>query len=286
MQKLNVKLENTNFKNLTEYTIVMQAIMPLVKGAKLDLYQLHGSTDQTQFLAQEAEQDLIHVSLLVEAAKRVTEYPNDSLSHELFYGIRRQNIALNWLYYDEKLINTFLLLLHKLAVAYTLKYKSNNQTASLEILLSAALPEKVQQQAFVNAYRNFKSQIAANEIIDYKKFWREYLPAVKEFKGKPELITSLLFTQQLSIISGNHQPLMEALQVTGKLSSVNQLIALGDNEWKEIIKKSGVPEFIKGENEGERIAAYANQMQTFLNAAYPTQKIALMLKKKNCPLKM
>ncbi|MBK8413034.1 MAG: hypothetical protein IPL22_00135 [Bacteroidetes bacterium] len=308
LQKLNVKLENTNFKNLTEYTIVMQAIMPLVKGAKLDLYQLHGSTDQTQFLAQEAEQDLIHVSLLVEAAKRVTEYPNDSLSHELFYGIGRQNIALNWLVlykksdkelrtaiiksvkekiikdYDEKLINTFLLLLHKLAVAYTLKYKSNNQTASLEILLSAALPEKVQQQAFVNAYRNFKSQIAANEIIDYKKFWREYLPAVKEFKGKPELITSLLFTQQLSIISGNHQPLMEALQVTGKLSSVNQLIALGDNEWKEIIKKSGVPEFIKGENEGERIAAYANQMQTFLNAAYPTQKIALMLKNKELPI--
>ncbi|MBK8875106.1 MAG: hypothetical protein IPN13_14810 [Bacteroidetes bacterium] len=86
LQKLNVKLENTNFKNLTEYTIVMQAIMPLVKGAKLDLYQLHGSTDQTQFLAQEAEQDLIHVSLLVEAAKRVTEYPKFTFARIILWN--------------------------------------------------------------------------------------------------------------------------------------------------------------------------------------------------------
>ena len=231
------------------------------------------------------------------------------LSHELLYGTGKQGIALKWpaLYgkideeiktalakseadkiikgYNDEEVASFLQLIHASTVANALQTGDENQTTPLGEILTVALPEKAHQEALISAYRDFKNQSSQNENIDYGKFWSEYLPRVKEFQENPELISKVLYTQQLSILSGNHLPLMTVLQQDPQTSSVKQLVALQDDQWKTIIAKAGVPEFVKGATEEERMNAYADQMQSFLYAAYPTQKIAVMLDRQELPIK-
>ncbi len=303
----------TKVEERTEYEILTGKLLPFLKENKVELIELADSNEQVAFTSGELDENQIKIQTIVDAESlRLGRKENDgenenfscpNLSNELLYGIGRQDIALDWLVlfkktdgelknaieesvkdkiikeHDEQIIAGFLKLIHQCATKYTLRHKDENQPVSLEKMLSAALPEKEQQTAFVNAYRNFKSENRDGEQIDYKNFWTEYLPQADEFKDKPELISSLLLNQQLLIISGNHQPLIEELQVERKISTVTQLMDLEDDELKEIVKKTGVPEFITGENEEEKINSYANQIQTLLNAAYPTKKIALMVKK-------
>ena len=234
---------------------------------------------------------------------------NRNIAHELLYGLGWQQIMLDWLIlykktesellnaiqksieqkiiqkYDEKILKAVLEGIHQCAANYFLTYQDSEKTPSLQKLLSGALPESAQQVAFVDAYRNFKSNVPKEEIIDYKKFWQEYLPAQAIFKKSPELIPALLLSQQLIVLSGNHQPLVEELQVNQKISAVSELVALEENDWKEIIKKTGIPDFVEGNTDEEKVANYASQVQTLINAAYPTQKIAVMLGKQELPVK-
>jgi len=152
-------------------------------------------------------------------------------------------------------------------------------------MVSIALPEKQYQNAFVNSFRDYETLIYINKEIDYKIFWNDYLPNIKEFKEHPDLISNLLLTQQLTIISGSHQPLMEELKIKRKLMLVTDLLEYKNRDWQEIILKTGVPKYIEGKNEEEKNLNYKYQIQTFLNAAYPTQKISLMLKNRELPIK-
>jgi hypothetical protein len=234
---------------------------------------------------------------------------NRNIAHELLYGIGRQQIILNWLIlykktedellqaiqksieqkiiqnYDNKIISTVFEGIQQCAANYFLTYQGPDKTPSIQKILSVPLPEYAQQVAFVDAWRNFKNSVSKKEIIDYKKFWQEYLPSQEIFKKNPELIPALLLSQQLTVLSGNHLPLMEELQVNCKISSASDLVALEENEWKEIIKKTGVPDFVEGKNDDEKVINYANQVQSLINAAYPTQKIAVMLGKQELPIK-
>ena len=136
----------------------------------------------------------------------------------------------------------------------------------------------------MKAQRNFKSQVPPDEVIDYRKFWNEYLPGTEVFKERPELVSALLFNQQLAIITGNYQPLIEDLQVTRKISSVADLFAIEDRNWQEIITKTGIPAFITGAGDEEKTDAYCMQIRAFLNAAFPSMKIAKMVKNHELPI--
>jgi len=337
-EAINVDLIVSMFDKKTEYDILMGKLSPFLKQCKVTLIDLAKSNDQIKFVASGLDESESKIQTAVDAeviskSKKEDKKTNDSksvdvksdpkkknpnsketrsglesFSHELLYGIGRQNIALNWqtLYkktdsqlktaienstkekiikvYSKKEIAAFLEIIQTNAAFFMLQHKDDNKSTSLEKMLSSALPKKEQQEAFINSYRDFKNRVPENEKIDYKKFWSEYLPNVKEFKENPELVSSLLLAQQLIIISGRHQPLMAELQVKRKISSVIELVDLSEKDWKEIIAKTGVPEFIKGSTEEEKIDSYAKQMQSMLNAAYPTQKIASMLKKKELRL--
>ncbi len=285
----------------TEYEILMGKLIPFLKESRVILFELSDSEEQVHFASDELDEKELNIRIAVEAESlrmKKKDYKNNekigsgkikgqknpnemcncqNLSHELVYGLGRQNITLNWqvLYkrtkgelvkaieksvnekiikeYDKKDIDTFLKIIHNCAGEYILLYKGENQPYSLAKILSSALHKKEQQTAFINAYRNFKNQVPENETITFNKFWSEYLPKIKEFKENPELIDGLLLTQQLTIISAGHQPLMQELQVNRKISSVTELVSIEETTWKEIISKSGVPEFIKGKDQDERI---------------------------------
>jgi hypothetical protein len=305
VSNLHVLITKTDER--TEYDILMSKLLPFLQESNVTLAALGTSSDQVKFTSDELDEREIKIKVAVAAEGLRTER-NENLSHELLYGIGRQNILLNWLAlyrntdnelrlaikrsiesgiiktFDESAITAFLQLIHEYATAYTLQYSNENKRASLEKILSAALPAREQREAFVTAYRAFKNQATADEGVDYKRFWSDYLPNITVFKENPALIPALLLTQQLTIISSNHPPLMEELQVARKIASVTALIEFDDEEWKAIITKTGVPPYIRAGNTADGIAEYATQIQSFLHAAYPTQKVAAMLKKKELPV--
>ena len=329
----NLHVLLTKKEERTEYEILMGKLIPFLKESKVNLRELALSKDQVKFTSGELDEGETKIQIAVDAESlRNTKKENskkenstsesknekksdktdkcncERLSHELLYGLGRQNILLNWLLlykktdaeinaaisksvktqiikeFSEKEIKLFLEIIHVCATEYALKYKSENQEASLAERLSLVLPKQEQQSAFITAYRSFKNQ-AEKENIDVKTFWNEYLPSQKEFKEKPELIPALLLNQQLIILTGNHLPLIQALQGNNKITSVTQLLEYSDEKWNELVGKTGVPEYISGNDKEEKKINYVGQLQSFVNAAYPTQKIALMLAKDELPLK-
>ncbi len=298
VKNLSVLITKNNRK--TEYEMLMAALNPFLEESRVRLIDLAKSEDQVHFVAGELDEDESKIRIAVDA-ETLNAYTKRKLSHELLYGIGRQQILLDWtvLYkknndelntaitssvkaniiktFRQDEIISFLNLVHANASSFVLINKGANQTVPLSKMLSAALPKKEQQDAFVNAIRNYYN--SANNKADYKKFWNEFLPNDPIFKKNPNLISNLLFSQQLALIGGGNQPLLEELQVNRKFTSATQLLELDSDTWKEIFTKTGIPDFIKANTEDERIKIYTDQFQTVLNAAFPTQKIALMLKK-------
>ena len=81
-------------------------------------------------------------------------------------------------------------------------------------------------------------------------------------------------------MSGNHLPLEQELQVNRHITSPVQLMEISADGWKEILTKTDVPPFIQGNSQEEKIRLYTDHIQTILNAAYPTQRIGMMLRNK------
>jgi len=51
---------------------------------------------------------------------------------------------------------------------------------------------------------------------------------------------------------------------------MHELVELEKSDWLELIKKTGVPDFIEGENDEEKMDWYAGRMQSLFNASFPT----------------
>ena len=285
----------------TEYEALMSALNPFLEESQTTLSDIATSNDQLAFTASELDVDLLRIKIAA-SAELLRKVDESRLLHELLYGIGRQDISLNWtaLYkqheeylrkaivksVDEKIIRefhdkeitAFLAAIEQFSTKHLLDDKEADKGNSLNAMLQNALPEEKQRFAFVSALRSFNGS-------DFRDFWSQHLPDQPEFKDKPELTASLLLTQQLTLLTGNHQALVNELKVTKGVTSVHQLFDLEKSDWVAIIQKTGVPDFIKGDNEEERVQKYSETMQAFLNASLPTRRIEKMIEKNDLPIK-
>lgn len=285
-----------------EYELLMRKLTLFLEQNNTNLIDLAQSDDQVTFTASELEENKFKIRLLVDAeALRLKVQSTHPVSHELLYGIGRQQVKISWavLYkkkdaelraligssvqrnlvrtFTEDEIRKFLDAIHAAASAASLSATGPGGTVTLDKLLTNALPEQKQRLAFVNAVRSFSGE-------HFSEFWSDYLPKDKEFKNNPGLISNLLFNQQLTLITGNNYELINELQVNRKLTTVTQLLEIPAPEWEALIANTGIPGFIKGENETDRVRNYAVQIRNILNAAFPTQKITIMLDRKELPV--
>jgi len=213
---------------------------------------------------------------------------------ELLYGMGRQNIRLEWpalavtkekmlsaaitksiqeniiSAIDDATITNFLSLIKKTASDLILKDEQVVNTIPIGKVLGFSLKEPALQNTFINAYINFEGTP--------EQFWNEHLPSQPGFQNQPRLFQSLQLTNQLSALSGNHIPLVEELQVHRGITSPMELLELSKEDWQAIIGKTGLPEAIRTDENGEGVDLYIEEMQDILHAAYPTQKIALMIR--------
>jgi len=293
---LDVTITQTDTR--TEYETVMSALSAFLKESETSLQEIAASSEQLAFTAAELDLDLVRVTIAA-SAEVLSQETEEELSHELLYGIGRQDVRLDWavLYkkqeaelraaiakstdqrvigaFEEVEVAAFLSTIRKFAAKQLLKDKNGHNT--LNAMLSNALPDETQRFSFLNAVGTFTGS-------DFRKFWSEHLPAQPEFKDKPELVSNLLLTQQLAVLTGNHQALVNELQVKRGIASTHQLFDLEKNDWVAIIKETGVPDFVKGNNDEEKIVSYAELMKSALDAAFPTQRIAKMVEKNQLPI--
>lgn len=296
VRKLDVFLRGRDER--TEYEIVTDKIEKFLRESSTTLDEIAKSYDQLVFTSGELDIPLSKIQILISAEK--LSKSQRQISRELLYGIGRQNIRLDWqsLYrktddelksaitssQDENIIRKhkdeeirlFLDILHKTTPGNMLGGKNAGDETSLNKVLSYSLPDEKQRLSFLEALRKFDG--------DYSEFWNNYLPNQPEFKGKPELVKGLLFSQQLSLITGNHNALIGELQTNRKITSISQLMEMEQKDWNEILKKTGVPDFIQGENEEAKIENYSAVLKNILDAAFPTLRIASMVRKNEIPI--
>ncbi|MCI0364498.1 MAG: Tc toxin subunit A, partial [Phycisphaerales bacterium] len=298
VQGLDVPIAQTDAR--TEYEIVMSLLNAFLKESEVSLREIAMSGDQLAFTAAELdiEPDRINIAAAAELLARQKER---RLSHELLYGIGRQDIALDWavLYrkpeeelreaitrsvteriiraVPDKEVEAFLQTLREAAVKQVLDDKKTDAGNALNEMLSTALPKETQRLSFMKAVNTYTGS-------DFRDFWNKHLPAQPEFKDNPQLISNLLLNQQLTLLTGDHQALVKELQVNRELDSIDKLMDLESSDWLEIVKKTGVPDFVEGKDDDSKRRRYTEQMQNMLNAAFPTQRIARMVAKDQIPI--
>ena len=284
----------------TEYETLIDALKTFLKQNGANLRDIASSSDQLKIVAAALDVDPDRLAIAA-AAELLAQQRGTRLSHELLYGLGRQGIALDWavLYrkpedelreavarsVTDRVIGaipdgelaTLLTALRDAAVRQVVDDARTGAGNMATERLSAALPDVDQRVSFLKAVSTYTGS-------DFETFWRKHLPEQPEFKEKPALVANLLLTQQLTALTGNHHALVRELQVTRKVRSLDQLLQFGTSEWVEVIKKTGVPAFVAGDDDDHRARVYAHRMETLLNAAFPTARIARMLERDLLPI--
>ncbi len=129
-------------------------------------------------------------------------------------------------------VSAFLSALARMAAKGILgtKVQGSNQVAEL---LANVLPDESKRDAFVQAIASFEGK-------DFRDFWSKHVPSLPEFRDKPELVQRVLLGQQITMLVGNHQPMVGELIEARKIGSVAELFELGENDWRDIVMKAGV----------------------------------------------
>ena len=299
LQNWNVLLTNKDIRGATEYALLTAAVKPFVEENKLSLYQLADSADQQLFLANETNQNADHVSVLVTAFKLVNDHPNKALSTQLLYGIGREGLSLDWTsllttpkqtiqgaivqagvdniisVLPKETITAFVDQLAGLAVDMVFKKDAAGKPTPLAAVLQLATDNPDLQKSFLTLHQNFEGTA--------KEFWTAFLPKQDGFKDKPALIQKLQLTNQLSIVSGQHLPLVQTLLTKRKIKQPSDLLDISSADLKALILKAGVPDFVEGASDDEKAAALADTIKNLSNAAFATPLIARMVAQKTVP---
>src|SRR5262249_41391289 len=162
--------------------------------------------------------------------------------------------------FSDEVIAAVLIALNAAASQQALAEGADQPNSFKSMLTNAGLDDS-QQQAFAYEFARFGG-------IDYRQFWTEILPNTPQFKDNPQLISCLLLTQQLTVLSGNHQALVQELQTTRNVASLDQLVGFTPNDWLSAVNNAGVPDFITGDTEEERQLAYATLLESVVNSTF------------------
>lgn len=291
----NVHVVLSEPDNRTEYELLMSKLTPfLIDSGGVQLLDLSKSDEQVSFTANELDEHISKIRIAVDAEVINAEIADPDFYeryHEILYGIGRQQVTLTWLSlyrrkedelkttisdavrqniiqkFPDAIIDIFLGKLHDAIIKHVINYAGSAGSATLDELLANALIDPKMRKAFIDALRRYKG--------DYRDFWSKYLLSVPGFTQVH--IDALLLTQQLTLLSGNYNPLIKELQVARKITSVARLLELDKKTWDDILKITGTPSFIEGKDPAEKAETYRKQILEALNTAYPTKKVSLMV---------
>ena len=291
LRGLDVLLAKSSERTQSEFSLLMEKVTPLLGSARLALRQLN--QEQVRLFSEETRQPVERVNLLAAADRLRADYPEEDLPLELLYGMGRQSLLLNWPALamgkgkdleqavrtslrenvippqKQELVEAFLVRLAGIASTHAAEKGGEPEEEAMGKTLKTALGDGKRAADFLKLYRNFAGTP--------EEFWKTHLPKQPPFRDDPQAIRSLQLTNQLAILTGNHPPLMEEIQVRRKVREARDLLGLKREEWLEILKRTGVPEGISGSTDPEKATRYVAAIEGLLHAAYPTETVARMI---------
>ncbi|MFT3750672.1 MAG: neuraminidase-like domain-containing protein [Agriterribacter sp.] len=291
----NIVISNPAIRSENEYAGLRKAVDPFMRESKLELYQIAGSEDQIRFVAADTGQDAFNVAQLVFAgtltndASEVFKANEIGDPVELLYGIGRQGILLSWASlavaqkeaallkaiqdatagniikeYTSQAIDMFLTALGKAALQSVVKTDETRDNPVAKTLSFALGNDSALQTKYLSALNSY-----TGSAVD---FWQKELPG----QGfEPAAIKALQLTTRLSLLTYNHLPLMEELQVNKKISKPEELLNWSKADWNSILDKTGIPGQASYNDKDKN--KYAEAIQAMLNTTFPNQKIATMI---------
>ncbi|MFL9482877.1 hypothetical protein ACI6Q2_08870 [Chitinophagaceae bacterium LWZ2-11] len=298
VENWNIVLDDVAIKGESEYSKLVRIVDPFMQASGLNLYEIADSPDQIEFLANELKQDPVKISLLVNAATLNKEMQRDISSRELFYGLGKQSVKLDWLTISEtgvaasisclrqsfnsnsitvvanspreadNLIVKFAQDLHDYAVQKNLNDSATQPNGIKNILSTAIKNNDVLMQNFYKGY--------INRTGSPQEFWKT-LREDETFKNN---VDSLLMTNRLSALTINNANVMQRLITKIPDNDVTKLMELTNDEWNTAID-TDIPDFISGSTLDEKKNNYREFMSGQLNAAFYNEKVSLMVKNEN-----
>ncbi|NOT69646.1 MAG: hypothetical protein HOP04_15370 [Methylophilaceae bacterium] len=296
IENLDIQLlAESEFKGLSEYEALLNAINPILNASDLTLTQIVNNVEQINFLAQETDTDPARVLLAAQAESLLlgsTEFSGT----DFLYALGRENVGLQFeeitdfsadilfektsaaiakniiVAKSDESIKDFIKRLLRLTSSTILASQPDASTAVLSFnrAIDISLSEPNLKNTFINIQRHLETN------SDPQKFWQEALP---QAGFNAEQIQSLQLTNQLHLLTGGHSPLIEALQIKKGITSPAQLMDLTDEDWFNTIKETGLPESNVAATFEEKSQNFIVNIRNVLHAAYPTQKIASMVQK-------
>ncbi|MEQ1529053.1 MAG: Tc toxin subunit A, partial [Methylococcales bacterium] len=287
------------FRGLSEYQLLLNAVTPILRASDLMLRDIIGNIEQINFLAQETDADAAKIRLAAQADALL--FGRTELSGtDFLYALGRENVGLSYgeisdfpeeilftkintavakniiTFQAEEAIKDFVERLLRLAAAMLIADQADMPVAvqNFNRGLDISLKDPALKSTFINVQRHLETN------ADPVKFWQEALP---QAGFAAEQIQALQLTNQLHLLIGGHTPLVEALQVNQAITSPLQLLDLSDADWLATIKQTGLPEHSVGASFEEQSQNFIANMRNVLHAAYPTQKIAGMVRKGEIP---
>lgn len=134
--------------------------------------------------------------------------------------------------------------------------------SSVGSLLQPILASEERLNTFLDAYTRHEG--------DTESFWQT-MSQRKDFRAE---VPKIQLNLQLSRLTLNNSGLIHALQ-QGGIKSTRQLVDLSAQKWETLAlnHKEGIPPHITGKDDLERSKVYAQQLQTLVELAFPTEVI-------------
>lgn len=300
VETVNLVFGGGPFRELSEYERLRGEVVPVLDGA--DLSNL--SDEDLDFLAAETRQDRGRIAFLAVAARLTTA---TGIEPEAFYGWFRQNLptelAALFAQSTQSLlsalkasiaaniiplrlaarIDAILDRMHQLAVEHAFRPPDAEGRTGLGALVATALDSRRQQETFVSLLLKHQGPLDT--------FW-EKLGAHSDFSG-PGIMENLRFTFDAGDLSGNHLPMVRALQTlraSGTAPAMRDLARFDPEQWLQLIEGSGAnptpvgtPPNAPGATDAERAQNYANSILARLDLAFPTVAIERKLRRDDLP---
>ncbi|MDB5226558.1 MAG: hypothetical protein JWN78_751, partial [Bacteroidota bacterium] len=288
---INAVLDKEVYRSDSEFTRYEKSLAPLLDGQGVKIKDL--TEEDIQFLTNETGIIVEHLSLLV----KVHTFGNDeNRMPEIFYGLLRQNLpnALKELLSVKQ---------QKLREALMKSIDQNIISADLikqvDIMLVKLLEDAgklLTELTKDTSYTGIGAIIARAQISDIlkqKSISLFLLHNDEEFDkaitadpelSQPKVQDEIKFVFAAKKITADDLDLLSLLSNTkSKLGLVKEkdIARLGKNDWIGLIKISGIPPEIIGNNEEERAAKYAGTLYKKAEKIYPTQVLQTRLQTAN-----
>jgi hypothetical protein len=312
IERLNIIVEETSARGKTEYTRLLEVVEPYLHQNNMFLSDLHGSDEQITFLARECEINDAFAFLLVQAAQLSREVQleeslrvawlhlgNENIFREFLYGVARNGITLSWpaleIYSADELMNYCRLAIEWNIITAAVTDEIQKTAALLTIQASqhfliknpaggTATPLKEVLAVAIGNPGNDADQlqrsllnIASTYRGSAQQFWSAHLPAQPGFANRPDLIKKIQLTGQLTKLTGAHLPLLKHLQENRQINVAKDMVGIKEEDWNAILDQTGLPDGVPGEDTVAKKKNFIAGVESALNAAYPTTKLASLI---------